>query len=568
MAVCRRGPTASFATSHEGAAPLPVSVTTAARAGDAALLSVTYDFGEGGGFSTDRQHVYRAPGYYTIRQRARDASGGVDEAALAVRVESFDVRLDPGSATARLRLERDELTAIFDETFAEQAVGTTRTIAPGSGIFYLEGEWLTGLRGGNGIAIASASHTGELGSDDQSLSVFSSGSIFHDGIYQGGSVLDPAERHVGIVIDYRGASPTAHVLYSDDAPPVVVPLPAITTPLRAIVGGVRTAVEPQVRLNPGNDRRAHPFHYDPAARTGLPVMLGFGGQESGPVDAPPVVIAADVSTPLGTPVRLTASATDAEDGDITHSLRWTDTAITFADQRETIGPDFLFDPPTLGLHRVRARVYDAAGHAVEAVIRVLVTGTLPRAPTVRMVVEPTTGAGVVISADGLSVHYTVHQKSGVRANQGILEGFHYFEARREGILTSQGAGLVTALGSLDPYRQEEVPWSCSAQVLGGTWRNFVRIGDWDTSERVVGFAVDYRGESPIVYYVVGGIVTEEIRMTEITIPLYPMLYGFPSEAAGEQWSVNFGESPFAQDPRAALTLYGVDATALALSWGR
>ena len=575
--VCLVAPLASFTITRDGAEPLALVVSSHARAGDRPTADVWWDWGVGAGFETDASHVYSNAGVYEVTQLVRDTAGIESTARKRVRVRGFDARLERASAVGPIRLERDDLTFVLDSTFAVGAVRSDVAIAPGSGIYYVEGTWLTETEGDFGFGVATdAFALGDfLGSDDQGLNVSAQGSIFYDGVYQGGT-RPPEQTAVGIVIDYRGASPIAHVIGSATEPPISVMLTGITTELRVVASGARSAVGPLMTLNTGYDTTNHPFEYDVAtiladasiAAPGL--VLGWGGTGSFAVDTPPVITGpATASTSMGTPVLLSASAIDPEDGDLSHSLRWENLSETYNDRSVGYGPDFLFDPPTPGIHFVRAWTVDAEGVTSEHVIRVDVSGSPAFFPEVLLVTEPTTGAGIVVSSEGLRARFTAFQKSGIRANQGVLDGFHYFEATRLGAITAQGVGIVTPFGNLDPYEEAEVPWSCSAQVLGGLWRNFIRVADWDTSKTVIGIAVDYRGEYPIVYFITNDTVELELHMTEIHVPVHPLFYGQPPGFSGWQWQANFGTAAFGNDPVAALTAHGVaDAAMLATSWGR
>ncbi len=569
---CLGGPLASFTLSRDGATGLDVVATSHARAGESPIAQVLFDFGDG--FGADAIGTYTSAGVYTVRQRVRDEAGVQSDATLRVRVRDFDPRIERASATDTVLLGRDDLSFSLTDSFAAGSARSIETIEPGTGVFYMEAEWF-GPAGAFGFGIATEAHTlgSFIGGDGQSLGVDAGGSVTYNGSYQGGSRVRGT--HSAMVIDYRGASPIVHVWHDLMEPPTSVMMTSVTTAIHFVVGGGRTAIGELMRLNVGRDRTNFPFHYNPAAVlaansiTAPGLQLGFGGQGALPADAAPTIAAdASASTTLGTPVDLSAIANDAEDGNISHSIEWQNLSATFNDRQAWYGPNLRFDPPTIGLHRIRLRVYDSAGQLAERVIRVQVSGELEQFETVRFIEEETTGEGIVIDDEGLRVRFTAFKKAGIRANQAIIDGFHYFEARREGDSTAQGVGIVTPFGDLDPYAQRIVPWSCSAQVLGGLWRNFILTDEWSTGERDVGIAVDYRGEYPIVYFIVANEVALELHMEEITVPVHPMLYGQPPAFSGWQWRGNFGETEFGNDPVAALTAHGVDASELQQSWGR
>jgi len=569
---CVVGPSARFFLWRSGGAGTRVFAESGAIAGDAPIEEVSFDFGSG--FGGDASFVYATPGLYTVTMRVRDERGAVDEASLDVRIRDFDVRLDRATATETINLDVDDLTMALDEQFAVGGVRSEDAIAPGSGVFYFEAEWLVSEGGDWGVGVGSDEHiVGDfLGGDLQSLGVYSNGAVYAGGSFVAGG---RDEGYVGVVVDYRGANPVVHVIKHTDDPITSVTLDEVTGPLSVIAGGARSVVGPLLRLNTGADRRLWPFHFDVvsllsgAAIPAPGLQLGFGGDHRGPANAAPSLTgAATASTPMGTPVELSVMATDAEDGDLGHSVRWENLSETFNDREVLLGDTVTFDPPSLGRHVLRARVHDSEGQVSEHFVEVTVTGSLERFDSVEMVVDETTGDGIIVGTDGRHVRFTAFQKSAIRGNQGILDGFHYFEATRVGEITAQGVGIVTPFGDLDPYTQAQVPWSCSAQVLGGVWRNFIRQGSWNTGRTDIGVAVDYRGDFPIVYFIMGDEVAFEIAMTEISVPVHPMVYGQPPSFSGWQWELNFGESDFGNDARAALMDHGVDVSGFVESWGR
>ena len=74
--------------------------------------------------------------------------------------------------------------------------------------------------------------------------------------------------------------------------------------------------------------------------------------------------------------------------------------------------------------------------------------------------------------------------------------------------------------------------------------------------------------SPIVYIIVGGIIVDVVNLDDATVPVYPMLYGYPvSTSSTPDETINFGTKPFHYDPRAILKSAGIDPSALQLGWG-
>ena len=217
---------------------------------------------------------------------------------------------------------------------------------------------------------------------------------------------------------------------------------------------------------------------------------------------------------------------------------------------------------------------DKGNKTATATVRVNVTGVLPMFDPVRLVPDAMPAEGVVLTSDGLGAHFTAPAKIAIRANQGLYRGFQYFEFHREIGPLNIGGGIVTGDGNLDPYGPHDVPPSCSVNAEGGTWRelmfstDFTSNFNYKNTETYYGFAVDYRGVSPIVYIIVGGLIVDVINLDDATVPVYPMLYGYPvSTASTSDETINFGTKPFHYDPRAILKAAGIDSSALQLGWG-
>jgi hypothetical protein len=67
---------------------------------------------------------------------------------------------------------------------------------------------------------------------------------------------------------------------------------------------------------------------------------------------------------------------------------------------------------------------------------------------------------------------------------------------------------------------------------------------------------------------VGGLVVDTIALTDVTVPIYPMLYGNPTVTpSGSAETINFGALPFHYDPVSVLTNANVDVTGLEVRWG-
>jgi hypothetical protein len=217
-------------------------------------------------------------------------------------------------------------------------------------------------------------------------------------------------------------------------------------------------------------------------------------------------------------------------------------------------------------------VTDSGGKRVEQVITVVVQGEVQQHSQVRLVAESSlTGSGVQLSDDGLSAHWTRNAKQGVRANQGLYGAFWYVEGHRLIREDNQAIGLVIGGVTLDPYPFNVTPPSCSVNTTGPDlyhdlmfMKAFASLG----SVEYYGLAVDYRGHSPIVYVILAGRLVATLPLADVTVPVYPMLYGNRNDSgAGFDMAINFGSSPFHEDPKAALEAEGIDASALRLCWG-
>ncbi|MBJ74483.1 MAG: hypothetical protein CMN31_24660 [Sandaracinus sp.] len=480
-------------------------------------------------------------------------------------------------ATGRLREDRLALDIVLEGTARSNNV-----IEPGSGVFYFEGHRLVDVIGNYGVGVSTAlpDPTGMfIGSSDQSFGVNADGSINHDAAYQGGfAAFD--QTYYGFVVDYRGATPVVHLVLDDGGAATVhhtQSLTGVTTPLHIVVGGRNLAIAPEMEINPGNDRTNFPFHYDPDAAlraAGLDavadaLVLGWGVEYAGPFNQPPSLVSdADVTVAPGTPVTLTASASDMEDGDLTAAIEWGDLSTTAYDRLTGTGGSFTFTPTEIGLHPIEVRVRDSGGKLVTDRVDVRVDAPIAQHDPVRLEPDTLSGTGIVLDGSGLQANWTAPDKYGIRANQGNYGQFWYFEITRLVDPVNQGGGLVIAGGDLNPYRRTLVPPSFSLNTTGGIWRNIIFLTAFDASATTYGFAVDYTGQHPIVYVIVDDVVVWDMELDDVWVEVFPMLYGNPTGAgAPYDEAINFGATPFAYDPAAALATYGVDTTDFEAGWG-
>jgi hypothetical protein len=472
-------------------------------------------------------------------------------------------------------LSSDRL-AMEQQSLGREGVRSEFAIKPRSGVYYFEARrlvqspWMS-----IGVATASVPLDSTASETGQGFAIDTGD----------GSWFDPVSTVTyGFVVDYRLSNPVIHVIaitFIGTRVAYSIALPKVTEPLYIFLGGLRRRVGPQVAINTGNDIANFPFVYDPVTLLkqagiagGDQLVLGWGDSYTGLYDAPPsIAVSADQTVPLGAAVTLGGAARDDEDGDLTSKILWGDRATPRGKRISGIGGRFVFVPDAIGLHEVEASVTDAGDKTATATVRVNVTGTLPAYDPVRLVPDASS-EGVVVTADGLGAHFTAPAKVAIRANQGLYRGFQYFEFHREIGPLNIGGGIVTGDGNLDPYGPHDVPPSCSVNAEGGTWRELMFSTDftapfkYQNNESYYGFAVDYRGASPIVYIIVGGLIVDVIALDDATVPVYPMLYGYPvSASASPDETINFGSKPFHYDPRAILKAAGIDSSALQLGWG-
>lgn len=587
----------------EGSVPVQVRAITGAIPGNGGIVEVRYDWGDGTGTSTTPVHTYRSGGSYVVTQSVRDEGGGVRLTQHEITLEGFrPVRMNPDDVSRHPNLAGDEESniVISPDRMAIEVLGSAAagvrsdgSIAPQSGVFYFEGERLIERQGfiAFGVATAAADLEQDMGTSPESFGVFARGGITTQhapcrGITGPVSIAEDENRHYGFVVDYRGTSPIVHVIASRFGVPTVECSAAlgVTQPLFMLYSGLRSEVGYQARINSGADIENFPFHYgrehlaaalaavDEQA-TADALVLGFGASRALERDgAPQLTTSGDVSVPLGQSVTLTAAASDPEEGDLSDKIEWTDRASLHSAPDHGYGSSFTFTPRLLGKHPVAVQVTDDYGVSTTVTQIVTVTGSLPQFDPVRMIRDERTGEGAFPTADGLSVYFEAvpdHFKDALRANQGLYGDFWYFEAHRHGPKVGIGIGLTVDDGTLNPYGSSALPWSMSINLFTSVWHNLISVGDYDSDFADYGFAVDYRGESPIVYLIVNGALAYTLEMPEVTVPLYPMAYGGREDLGSEAAPiVTFDFTPpFQFDPAAALNAAGIDSSGLELGWG-
>jgi len=482
-------------------------------------------------------------------------------------------------------------------TGGSAGVRSTRAVMPGSGVFYFEAtstaDYVT-----IGVAPASARLDSAAGSTDGGgFDVDVGGHYAFAGNFYDFS--PPQNAAFGLVVDYRGSHPTVYLLDGMSKPGSLVTKQTLseqTQPLYIHLSGSRRAPGFQVHINTGNDVVNWPFTMDPGA-----VLRGAGDAEVAsalvpgwskltkqhPLDTPPTLTldsAVTASIALGDSLTLKASAVDAEDGDLTAQITWD--VLSEGNGPERVrgsGGSFTFKPNAIGQHPIQVSVVDAVGKQQTKTVTVTATGNLKQYDKVQLTLEPgLSGDGIELDSDGLRARWTIDQKLGVRANQGLYGDFQYVEGHRLVPAWNQAIGLVIGNVSLNPYAFNVTPPSCSVNGAGdaqqpvSVWQDLISVTKTEipaSSVEYYGLAVDYRGPSPIVYVIVGGKLIQTLHLQDVTVPIYPMLYGNVNPMPdGSQWTgyyeeINFGAKPFHEDPAAVLKSEGVSADGLKVCWG-
>lgn len=466
---------------------------------------------------------------YGLNPTVNDASGDLD-ADGHTNVAEYQAGMDPGStasypgfgrvllnpadAHASALVSPDGLGVSFSST---SSVGVRSDVAvqPGSGWFYFEGmRQTTPGEYGFGVASATAPLSAGGGENDQSFGVTSSGVVYYNGQVLG-TIRDPSfTQHYGIAVDYTGPRPAVYVI-TDCTPDDSGQIDGLycDTTAAAMVPVVNTT-EPVHVLGP----------YTLSAISGPLHAYVYGTQVTGSVEQRVNF----GEYPNTAPFHWKASYLLFNQGFTGAELMgsgW--------------GPDHIY-----------------RGREVPE-----------QFPVVRLVKDDEVNWAIELTDDGLQVAYGIEAKSGIKANQGMIGEFRYWEGRRLVAPHNSGLGFITDYGQIDPVPFMPAPPCMSINTTGSIWRNLVFQASIPPSTTHYGFAVDYRGPRPIVYVIVGNELVHTMTLTDMFLPIYPMNYG-DTNFVGELINAsNYGASPFVYDPHAALTVAGVDASALRLGWG-
>lgn len=586
---CVIGPTAAFDLETTlGAGSFFVELSSGATRGDGAITSVQYRYGDGGDFAATASHSYTASGTFTITQLVTDQHGLTDTATRSVTVDLSGftpvILNDNDRSDPEVVLSTDRLGMEVIDDGAFVGVRSNRAVTPGAGMFYFEGQRVTDEQSDMYFGVAPAAFPLDevpgATLADHGFSVDIGGQIRFNGASVG--EFDTNRASYGFVLDYRTVNPIVHVIVNDNVINTT-PMAGVTEPLFIFVGGRRREVGEQARINTGNDTTNFPFVYDPVdalnddGLNGAAVVLGWGQTRALPLNnRPSISVSGTTTVALGGSVTLTASVSDVEDPVGALSVHWVDLATPHATPDDNEGASWMYSPRALGIHPIRVTVTDTGGLSRSVDVDVTVTGALPQFNPVRLAFDNLTNDSIELSASGLAAKWHGSGKYGIRANQGMIGAFMYFEMHRLIAPNNQGGGLVIAEGNLDPYSPRDIPPSCSVNHSASIWRNLISEADYDTgATEHYGFAVDYRGRHPIVYVItryagppVVDAVSHVMELDDVTVPIYPMLYGNPTGAAEPfDAEINFGATPFNYNPVAVLQADGVDTTELVVGWG-
>ncbi|MDB4975690.1 MAG: hypothetical protein JWN48_4031 [Myxococcaceae bacterium] len=589
-----------------GAAPLFERVSCAGTAANA-----QYDWGEGGGFEAQTTHRYKTPGTYTVTQKAGDGT----TATATVTVSSFTpVRFSTTDHSSKGGYGADlyDLIGISpDGTKVEQfgietsAVRSDAAIAPGSGVFYFEVRRLIAAKRRGGVGIATAAAPVDVPNGMPSY-VLWNGTAPGTALYQTGDgtvatgsgtcsgQLAAEQADLGFVVDYRGASPKLMLLQDAGGVTTVKATCSLTltAPVFVYYGGEHARVGYEYQINTGADTTNHPFFYQEAAvrtavaaasdaGTASALVRGFARTNARPLDAPPsLTVPGDMTVAAGQMVTLTGSAADTEDGVLDTQIQWLDSSSQHHAPVKASGASFSF-VAALGRHPVIASVTDLDGVTTEKTVMVEATGSLPQAPVVRLTPDPLSGEGITLNDPvNLSAKFNGPGKDGIRANQGIYGQYWYFEVHRNASIRNMGIGVVIGDGALNSLTFARVPWCASLNVEASAFYiNLIDAGSWsyvaDPDDADYGFAVDYRGTHPILHIIIHNEWKASLTLDQTWVPVYPMLYANgpngtsdaqPALPVGDM-TINFGATPFAQDPVKALTAKSIDLTGFKKGWG-
>ena len=397
---------------------------------------------EHGGASVDagRWPTHAGDAGRASRDASSDASANAHDGGSVSATGTGFTYLNDADRGADVFIESDRLSAEW-RTLGTEGVRSTRSIAPGEGVFYYEARLPEPLNMLSiGVATAAAPLDQSASANDQSFGIDTSGGISVNGVWSENFESDNVD--FGFVLDYRAASPIVHVIALENGQPVIVrsqSLAAISKPLFIYMAGIRRTTETHVTINPGNDTTNAPFVYAPAkllraaglVDTADTLVMGWGATHAGVWNAPPTLTPpAGTTVPAGTRSRFgpskrrrgrSAQQSHRMGGDVDGQR---------TERAHGKGATFTFTPKVMGIHPVRMTVTDSGGKRARQTVDVVAPGSLAQYSNVRMTPDAKSGSGIVVSPEGLRVRWTANGKNGIRANQALYGAFWYFEAQR------------------------------------------------------------------------------------------------------------------------------------------
>jgi len=241
----------------------------------------------------------------------------------------------------------------------------------------------------------------DLSAGAPSLILNDTGGIWRNLVWQGR--FTSSDNYFGFAVDYTGSRPIVYVVHAgsviysrqlDDFIAPIVPM------MHGGTGAVDVGPISVAKANFGQE----PFRND--ARQALidagvnvtQFVPGWGVYEQarnladGPLTEPVISWTGATAGVMGQPLNITAVATDAEDGDLTPLVLWSN------DQTADLatGGAYDFTPPNTGIYRVTARVTDSSGLEYRHSVDVSVTDTDTTSPVIS--VPPPLVAGLTSGA--------------------------------------------------------------------------------------------------------------------------------------------------------------------------
>ncbi|MFN0244050.1 MAG: hypothetical protein ACKVWV_14260 [Planctomycetota bacterium] len=184
---------------------------------------------------------------------------------------------------------------------------------------------------------------------------------------------------------------------------------------------------------------------------------------------------------------------------------------------------------------------------------------------------------ITIAPGGLGVTFSGYGEASVRSDRAVHPGagFYYFEGTRHVAQSNYGFGIARSTAPLDGHPGDDTA-SVNVNALGFVWHAGGWAGNLGGEQDTYGLALDYRGDTPIVYVIVSNVVggpgdlVRTIAMPSVHEPLHIQVSGY-ALTAGVQQTINAGNDlaaqPFAYDARRILLDREVPgADELVLGW--